>query len=211
MKFGIYEEFPTEKNLGKLVHVDFPIDIIIASRNLNEFQNLERQIKYTNSSVQRVGYWPVLSLEEGYWMSPFSDRQALERVISELEERSSQDERLLLKWDAELPVAVKPRKTLAKLMAKGTWNFSSNKERIQGFLKDHDKHNMDLFTAEWPVIPEKIQESHLPIEFWYLRLLASAMLFVYVFQRRDLVFFIATILQAVIYIRNISLMKKNEK
>ena len=66
------------------------------------------------------------------------------------------------------------------------------------------------FIVQW-YKSEKIQESHLPLEFWYLRLVASVMLFVYVLQRRDLVFFIATVLQSVIYLRNISLMKKDEK
>lgn len=66
------------------------------------------------------------------------------------------------------------------------------------------------FIVQW-YKSERIQTSHLPLEFWYLRLLASVMLFAYVLVRRDLVFLTATILQSVIYIRNISLMKKNEK
>jgi len=66
------------------------------------------------------------------------------------------------------------------------------------------------FVVQW-YKSEKMQESHLPVEFWYLRLIASVMLFGYVLVRRDLVFFVATILQSLIYIRNISLMKNNEK
>lgn len=65
------------------------------------------------------------------------------------------------------------------------------------------------FIVQW-YKSEKKQESHLPVEFWYLRLFASVMLFSYVLIRRDLVFFVATILQSLIYMRNISLMKKNE-
>ena len=65
------------------------------------------------------------------------------------------------------------------------------------------------FIVQW-YKSEKKQESHLPVEFWYLRLVASVMLFSYVLIRRDLVFFVATILQSLIYVRNISLMKKNE-
>lgn len=66
------------------------------------------------------------------------------------------------------------------------------------------------FIVQW-YKSEKAQESHLPVEFWYLRLIASVMLFSYVLVRRDLVFFVATILQSLIYMRNITLMKKNEK
>lgn len=64
------------------------------------------------------------------------------------------------------------------------------------------------FVVQW-LKSEKHKESHLPIEFWYLRLLGSAMLFIYVIQRRDLVFFITIILQVLIYIRNISLMRES--
>ncbi len=160
MKFAIYEEFPEDKNLGKLVHMDFPADIIVASKNLREFQDFERQIKYTNSNVQRVGYWPVLSKEEGYWMSPFAKRTAIERIISELEERLKDDEKLLLKWDAELPLAFREsRISLYKELR--SLNFLKNKARIQNFLKQHSDYGLDLMTAEWPtfMLPELFQES----------------------------------------------------
>lgn len=62
------------------------------------------------------------------------------------------------------------------------------------------------FVVQW-YKSEKKQESHLPVEFWYLRLVGSIMLFAYVVQRRDLVFFVTIILQVVIYMRNIRLMK----
>lgn len=63
------------------------------------------------------------------------------------------------------------------------------------------------FVVQWWK-SEQEKSSHLPAEFWYLRLAGSVMLFAYVIQRRDLVFFIAIILQVIIYVRNISLMKK---
>lgn len=63
------------------------------------------------------------------------------------------------------------------------------------------------FLVQW-YKSEKKKKSHLPIEFWYLRLLGSLMLFIYVFERRDLVFFVAIFLQVIIYLRNISLIKQ---
>lgn len=63
------------------------------------------------------------------------------------------------------------------------------------------------FVAQWWK-SEKLGESHLPIEFWYMRLMGSIMLFAYVLQRRDLVFFITTILQVLIYMRNIYMIKR---
>lgn len=58
---------------------------------------------------------------------------------------------------------------------------------------------------------EKTKESHLPAEFWYLRLAGSVMLFAYVLERRDLVFLITIVLQVLIYVRNISLMRKKSR
>lgn len=64
------------------------------------------------------------------------------------------------------------------------------------------------FVIQW-LKSEQKKTSHLPVEFWYTRLLGSAMTFVYVIVRRDIVFLLATVLQSVIYIRNIHLMRKS--
>jgi|SRR3989344_529855 len=158
MEFAVYEEFPTEENLEKLTNLNFPVDIIVASRNLAQFQDLKRQIEYTNGNVKRVGYWPILAENEGYWISPFSKKEALERIISELEERSQDDDKLLLKWDAELPLSFKEAR---KLFYSELNNFFKNKIRIQNFLKQHASYGLDLMTAEWPtfMLPEFLQES----------------------------------------------------
>ena len=50
--------------------------------------------------------------------------------------------------------------------------------------------------------------SHLPIDFWYLRIFASVWLIVYVIVRKDAVFLLATVLQMGIYLRNIHLIRK---
>jgi lipid-A-disaccharide synthase-like uncharacterized protein len=63
------------------------------------------------------------------------------------------------------------------------------------------------FVVQW-YKSEKQKSSILPIEFWLMRLLASAMMILYVWYRRDIVFLISTILQIVIYVRNISFYKK---
>lgn len=62
------------------------------------------------------------------------------------------------------------------------------------------------FVYQW-YKSEKMKESHLPLGFWYLRITGSLMLFVYVLQRQDFVFFLATIFQVMIYIRNIILIQ----
>jgi len=57
---------------------------------------------------------------------------------------------------------------------------------------------------------EKLKRSVLTKEFWWLRLIASLILIVYVMHRKDIVFLIAAFLQILIYVRNIVLTKNNE-
>lgn len=68
------------------------------------------------------------------------------------------------------------------------------------------------FVIQW-LKSEKEKNSYLPKEFWYLRLLGSAMTFIYVIQRKDLVFLVATVLQSIMFMRNITLIHqaKNDK
>lgn len=69
---------------------------------------------------------------------------------------------------------------------------------------------MMSFVVQW-YKSEKLKQSHLPNEFWYLRLVASVMLLVYVIKKQDLVFFVGVILQSAIYVRNIVLIKRGEE
>lgn len=86
-----------------------------------------------------------------------------------------------------------------------------------------DKFSIDLWTI-WGLIAqgffflsfvfqwyksEKTKTSYLPTGFWYLRLIGAVMLLVYVFKRQDLVFFISSILQIIIYLRNLILHNKS--
>jgi len=64
------------------------------------------------------------------------------------------------------------------------------------------------FVVQW-YHSEKKQMSHLPADFWYLRIFASFWLISYVIVRKDLVFLAALVLQLVIYFRNVHLIRKN--
>jgi lipid-A-disaccharide synthase-like uncharacterized protein len=66
------------------------------------------------------------------------------------------------------------------------------------------------FVVQW-IKSEKAKQSYLPPEFWTLRLIASIMLVIYVIKRHDIVFLIGTVLQILIYIRNLYLIKKHAK
>ncbi len=66
------------------------------------------------------------------------------------------------------------------------------------------------FVVQW-YKSEKLKQSYLPSEFWYLRLVASLMLLFYVFKKQDLVFFVGVVLQSAIYVRNIILIKAGDE
>lgn len=142
MEISIYVEYP-EKELDNLHLVRFPADIHIAGKSLNGFDNQARQVYSSNSQIKRVGYWPTLDPEEGYWMSAFADPMAIERVTSELAERNSEDERLLLTWDAEIPHQT------PTLMARNLPRALKTRRDIQGFLASHEQHNLDIVVAQF--------------------------------------------------------------
>lgn len=57
------------------------------------------------------------------------------------------------------------------------------------------------------IASEKKKDSIVTYEFWILRIVASVMLIIYFFIRRDIVFISSMFIQIIIYSRNIVLMK----
>jgi len=66
------------------------------------------------------------------------------------------------------------------------------------------------FVFQWAV-SEKQKKSVIPMGFWIIRILATILLIIYVFVRRDLVFLVSSVLQIGIYLRNIMLIKNENK
>lgn len=134
MKMNFFEEFPVKRNLNKTKLIDFNSLLFIATRNLAEFRKHERYVRRINRKIS-VGYWPVLSKKEGYWLSPFSDTEALEKVIEEL---NAERRKLTILWDAEFP--------LNRVMLLSMTRFFKNKIMIDNFLRN-TRHN--VYTAEY--------------------------------------------------------------
>ena len=125
MKISFFEEFPTKSNLDKIKYVDFPTKLYIASNSYKDFQNLEINSEYVKEKI----YWPVLTNKEGYWLSPFTKRKALKRVIKELK-----DPKVPVMWDAELPVSRNKKLLFTELP-----NFLSNRKLIRKFIDSRNK------------------------------------------------------------------------
>ncbi len=66
------------------------------------------------------------------------------------------------------------------------------------------------FVVQWWV-SEKKKESVVPVAFWYLSLVGTAMILVYSIRQKDIVFTVASMLNSLIYIRNLILIRSKKK
>ena len=126
MKISFFEEFPTKENLTKLTLLSWPTKLYIASSSLYEFETIAKSLK-TNKNLKKVIYWPILTKKEGYWISPFSQHQALTRIFNELKNK-----KVPVMLDLELPTT---RNSL--LYATQFFNFIKNKKLISQFIQDY--------------------------------------------------------------------------
>jgi lipid-A-disaccharide synthase-like uncharacterized protein len=65
------------------------------------------------------------------------------------------------------------------------------------------------FAVQWWV-SEKKKQSVIPISFWYLSLVGTFMILIYSIQRKDIVFIAASLLNSLIYIRNLVLINRQK-
>lgn len=66
------------------------------------------------------------------------------------------------------------------------------------------------FAVQW-YQSEKNKKSVIPDSFWYLSVVGSILILIYSIKQSDIVFTTASILNLLIYLRNIFLIKKNKK
>jgi len=124
MIISFFEEFPNKKNLTKLNFITFPTKLYLAATSYKEFQKIKQSIK--NKHVKELIYWPILEIKEGYWISPFSQRTALKRILNEIPTNQP------VMLDLELPTTKNPLLYLTQL-----FNFSCNKKLIRQFISQH--------------------------------------------------------------------------
>lgn len=133
MIISFFEEFPTKENLRKLNYVTWPTKLYIAARSVKEFNNIKSKIK--NKNVKETVYWPILDKKEGYWISPFSNRNALSRIFNEVENKN-----IPIMIDAELPTTRNPSLYITQFLS-----FFRNKKSIQNFIANHS----DVYVCEY--------------------------------------------------------------
>lgn len=141
MRIKFFEEFPTKENIEKLELIDFPTELYVAVHSLKEFYGIRDKLK-KNRFVKEVGYWPVLSKEDGYWLSPFCKTRVLERLINELKNNKKD---LTVMWDAELPF-MEPYLFVRQLPS-----FLKNRKLIRDFIRNTHNHKIHLAVSEYAV------------------------------------------------------------
>lgn len=127
MRISFFEEFPTEENLAKLQLVKWKPKLYLACPSVTAFRQLEQTIEPYSKQLSELVYWPVLKKKEGYWISPFSQQKALQRIFKELEK-----EVIPVLLDLELP-------TSQNITLFGTefLHFAANKSLIQKFIASY--------------------------------------------------------------------------
>lgn len=139
----LYSEHAKEGDLRRLSHLECPVNLIVASDSLDNFRRIRDEIGKVEA-VKQVGYWPTLSAAEGYWISPWSDKTALERVFREIETRKDRGQ-LQVMVDLEPPFVANKKR-----MITGLRGFSDKKKRIGEFFAGSPEKNVEIVTAEYP-------------------------------------------------------------
>lgn len=145
MIISFFEEFATKENLSRIKLINFKSKIYLATKDVTSFSILRQKILKQNKKILDVIWWPVLEKKEGYWMSPWSKKEALERIINQVNKNS-----FSVLWDAEFPID----KKIFTLPL--TRRFYQNRKFIRDFIKNS---KVKIYTAEY-------KSSNIFIDFW---------------------------------------------
>ncbi|MEK6845663.1 MAG: hypothetical protein AABY26_02800, partial [Nanoarchaeota archaeon] len=134
MQISFFEEFPILSNFSKLKLVTWPTKLYVGAKSVAEFNRIKSTIK--SKQVKEIIYWPLLEKKEGYWISPFSRRKALLRILGEL-----QFQKIPVMLDLELPTIQNPWLYITQKI-----NFFRNKRLIRKFIENYAE---DVYLAEY--------------------------------------------------------------
>ncbi len=146
---NFFEEYPNDTNLEKAKLIDFHCTVYLAARSVKEFLGVKKKLENINPKCT-AAYWPILP--ESYWISPFSSREELNNLFSDLTlyaESLPDGDSLSVLFDLELPLKVK------KYLENTPW-FKKNKQAIERFLANPPR-GTKVVTAEY--LPSRVLTS----------------------------------------------------
>lgn len=128
------------KLLKKIRNIDIA-RLYIAASSIAEFNGHRKRIRNCIKNINNIRediknmqivWWPVLSKEEGYWLSPFCNNAALQKIIYYAKNAD-------VMWDAELPFR-------RSLIIKNIIWFFKNKKLILNFFR---LHKGNIYVSEY--------------------------------------------------------------
>ena len=135
MRISFFEEFPVPKNLEKIKLLQKPTKIYLAAPSVRKFLEIKEIVKKQREGekVKEIIYWPTLERKEGYWISPFSERKALQRIFQELNKsQKTQGKKIPVMLDLELPTTRNPFLYFTQSLF-----FFANKKLILSFIQNY--------------------------------------------------------------------------
>ena len=139
LSINFFEEFPDNQTVKKACELNFSFQLYLAAEDLEQFYLFQSKIKACSSQTELI-YWPTLTLEEGYWISPWSDPQALQELFDKLINRTDQTEMKIM-LDLEPPIhkiQIWKRRKQAQ----------ENQARIRQFLSSAEEHHLEIILVE---------------------------------------------------------------
>src|SRR3989344_4598289 len=149
MQISFFEEFPNSSNLSKLDLIKFPTRLYLAEYSIEGYKQYKKELQSKYKNLKEVIWWPILNVNEGYWLSPWSKRRALLRLFHCL-----LNEKISILWDAELP------RKHSLLFSQFFLHFK-NKELIKSFFS---KYKGQIYTAEYVVDNKSLEDNCLTFD-----------------------------------------------
>lgn len=134
MIISFFEEFPNKSSLKKIDLIDFDTKIYLGANSFNEFKQYKEKIK--NKHVKEVIYWPILSVKQGYWFSPWVNNKHVVGTFKGLKKEP-------IMIDLELP-------RNRKLMLLESINFFKNRFLLRKAIREYkgDKYTAEYFSGK---------------------------------------------------------------
>lgn len=144
MQISFFEEFPNSTTLSKLDLVKFPTKLYLADYSIESYKQYKKELQSKYKNLKEVIWWPILNVNEGYWLSPWAKRRALLRLFSTL-----LNEKIPILWDAEFPRNI-------KLIFTQFFKHFKNRKLIKSFF---EKYKGNIYTAEY-ILESKFLEKN---------------------------------------------------
>jgi hypothetical protein len=176
--FIFTEEEPPDEVLEKLRLVTFPLTLVVAAHNPEEFAQTRRRILEVKPDVKLV-LWPTFFKASSHWLSPLSNRHELRSVERWLRSLTRDDVAGYM-LDLELPT-VQPW-----MFVKNLPHFFGNRKLLKEMMEIGRVQELEVYTAEYPAIFGRLMElfkkiagvtfsskkyGHVTIPMWYSSML----------------------------------------